>query len=463
MSIAEAEAPPGNVFVRHPRAVSAAYFSSAGESLADEAELESRHQSLLAFISGAEETLKKLPSDTDNDSQPSDALSSIDGTTGKTLRQLLERIQSEWRNVEAYASGLTKAGETRKRKGSRKDLAIELLNLLRGPTKLRSRMVGHIQQIFRVVRRDRDTVAFRLQRDTLSRGSIAYAIEFEDADLRSKTEKLSAAWSSNLSDAETLFELAMNCESDYDFLLGMAVSLGALGKWPLAKQYVDYALVSRPHGSRREGLFLQAVMARRMSIERQSLTEAQERMSDALQSMDEAIREHGGIDPRYFNERATLELWLIEFGRSPEGAPRCQESEMPLQPAEVAAQLQKALPFAAGKLRIQILNGLCYAYLLDEDSARMPGALEQLKDELAGSYPDRPRWPPFALDTVVYTTYRLQRGTATPRQLELWADELTAILGQDDVSSQERRLIGSHASEIAEYSTRGKSTTATPG
>jgi hypothetical protein len=452
MSVAEAEAGDREVFVRHPRTVSTAYLASpSGVLLADEAELQIREQSLHAFISGAEEAQNKLRGIDGMATEQADILNIIDDSTRKTLRQLLERIQSEWRNVEAFATGLTKAGETRKKKGSRKEVAIELLTLLRDPTKLRSRMVDHIQQIFREVRRDRDRVAFRLQRDTYSHGSIDYPIEFQDSDLRIETEKLSAAWTSNLADAETLFEVAIRCESDYECLLGIAISLGALGRWPLAKQYVDYGLVSRPPGQRREGLFLQGVMAKRMSFEKQSLSEAQERMQDALESVDAAVREHGGHDPRYLNERARLKLWLIEFARSPEGAPRSEQNETPIVLEDVISDLNQAVLLASGKLKIQILNSLCYAHLLSEDLERLPEALDLLRSALTTTYPDRSKWPPFALDTVVYTMYRLQRSHATLRTLKGWSEELTTVLEQADVSSQERRLIGAHASEIAEY------------
>jgi hypothetical protein len=452
MAVAEAEARDREVFVRHPRTVSTAYLDSpSGVSLADEAELQIRHQSLLAFISGAEEAQIKLRGIDGTTTEHADVLNLIDGSTGKTLRQLLERIQSEWRNVEAYATGLTKAGETRKRKGSRKEVAIDLLALLRDPSKLRSRMVDHIQQIFREVRRDRDRVAFRLQRDRHSHGGIDYPIEFQDSDLRTATAKLSAAWSSNLADAETLFEVAIRCENDYDCLLGIAVSLGALGRWHLARQYVDYGLVSRPPGQRREGLFLQGVMAKRMSFEKQSLGEAEERMQDALESVEAAIREHGGQDPRYLNERARLKLWLIEFARSPEGAPRSEQNETPFALADVITDLNEAVVLASGKLKIQILNSLCYAHLLSEDFEGLPTALDHLRSALTNTYPDRSKWPPFALDTVVYTMYRLQRSQATLGTLKSWSQELATVLEQADVSSQERRLIGAHASEIAEY------------
>jgi hypothetical protein len=452
MEVAEAEAPAGEVFVRHPRSVSTAYLATpTGVSLADEGELQIRHQSLLAFISAAEEAQKKLQKADGATAHTADILSIKDDSTKKTLRELLERIQGEWRHVEAYASGLTKAGETRFRKSSKKAVAVELLSLLRDPTKLRSRMVDHIRQIFREVRRDRDRVAFRLQREMVSRGSIVYPIHFEDDNLRNATERLATGWTSNIADSETLFEAAIECSSDYDCLLGIALSLGALGRWPLAKQYVNYALVSRQPGARREGLFLQGVMTKRMSIENQSLAEAQERMQDALECVEEAIKEHAGVDPRYFNERATLKLWLIEFARSPEAATAANLDGITCSAAKVAAELREALPLATGKLRIQILNNLCYAYLLDDDAKQMPEALDELKTTLSSAYPDRSKWPAFALDTVVYTTYRLQRHTASARVLKAWADELVAVLEQEDVSSQERRVIGGHAVEIAEH------------
>jgi hypothetical protein len=185
-----------------------------------------------------------------------------------------------------------------------------------------------------------------------------------------------------------------------------------------------------------------------MSIGNQSLSEAWSRMQDALESVTEAIREHGSIDPRYFNERAVLKLWMIEFGRSPEAAQ--YKFEPPYDPAEIAEELHRAVSLASGKLKIHMLNSLCYSYLLSGSTARMSQTLEELRNALGNTYPDRSKWPAFALDTVVYTTYLLKHDTELT-QLKSWYDELTASLDQSNVSSQERRLIVSHANEIAEF------------
>jgi hypothetical protein len=459
MKVALSDARDSEVYVRHPRTMSMSYRSAEGGiSLADHVELNIRKHSLEAFIFGAEEVEKKLGNE--GVSAIGDILDAKDDLTGKTLRTLLEEIQSVWRNVEAYATGLTKAGETRSNKGSNKELTIQLLSFLRDPNSLRSRIIKQIHLIFREVRRSRDTVAFRLQRETAGRGSVVYAIPFESEALREVTEQRSAQWSSTLDDAVRIFDVAIGCEDDYECLLGIAVSLGAIGRWPLAKQYVDYAIAVRPDGECREALFLQAVTAKRMSIEDESMSQAMKRMHGAVERMEKLIQADAAIDPRFSNERAALQLWLIEFARNPEGAPIAKQQKTTFTPLVVATDLAKAVTLAAGKLKILILNNLCYAYLLAEDFKRMPQALDDLKEALTEAYSDRTNWPAFAVDTFVYTSFLLHRkkpsqdskGQPVIDQIlcKGWVGELRGILEQNGISSQEKRLIGGHANEIAE-------------
>ncbi|HKR63362.1 MAG TPA: hypothetical protein VJZ00_06485 [Thermoanaerobaculia bacterium] len=442
MTIARSEVPDGPVCVRHPRTMSASYRTDGRVALADRREMKIREQSLIAFIDGAEEVQKKILSG--ESAHGGDILDAKD-SKGKTLRSHLETIQSEWRNVEAYATGLTDEGETRAKKKSRKKDAIDVLNYLRDPDRLRKRIVDEIQKIFGAVRRNRDTVAFHLQRKTASRGSVVYPMKFRDPALQQATEELSADWSTTLDDAKRLFDVAIRCEDDYECLLGIALSLGAIGRWPLAKQYVEYALVGRDPRQTREGRFLRAITIKRMSIEEESSARTFTRMQTAIESLEELIKETSTVDPRYYNERAALKLWLIEFANRPESAPVAKAT---LLPQLVASELEDALAHATGKVKLLILNNLCYAHLLEED-AEQKTALKNLRNALTDMYSDRTSWPPAMVDTVVYTSFRLRGKDAKKEDLLGWAEELREV-GRTSQVTQERHVIATHANEIAE-------------
>lgn len=431
--IAASAGTPRDVFIRHPRSLPLVLDPATAPS---RQELQARRASLEAFIEAAAVASARMPSD------------SIAERDRHAQRDFISRIQDEWASVEGYTIALTSLGETETDPQSKRTLAIELLSAMRQREQLRQRVRNEIRAIFREVRREHDTAAFRLQTSTPppSKGSVPYRIDFEDLGLRIRTERVCERWFASLADAESIFEAAIQIEDEYESLLGIAISLGAIGQWRIARHYVDHALLGRPEGMRREGLFLRAVTYHRMTMEAESLAAGVSRMTRALQSVEAAIEEHGGIDPRYFNERAVLKLRLLDFARS-NGEESIDRQTFTIEQAE--AELTAALATEMSPtLRIRILNNLCYSYVATGDRERTAAALEQLEAALTARHADRTEWPAFLTDTIAYGAFRLHGDRATPEMLKAWAQELSVIASRADVSYQESRLIQTHAAEI---------------
>ncbi len=424
---------PRDVFIRHPRSLPLVLDAATAPS---RQELQARRASLQAFVEAAEEASARIASD------------SIAERDRHALRDLISRIEDEWASVGDYATALTSRGETETGAQSKRTLAIELLSAMREREQLRQRARDEIRAIFREVRRGHDTAAFRLQASTPSpsRGSVPYPIDFTDSGLRIATERVSERSFASLGDAETIFDLAIQVEDEYESLIGIALSLGAIGQWRVARHYIDHALVGRPQGMRGEGLFLRAITYNRVTMEAESFAAGVSRMTRALESVEAAIAEHGGIDPRYFNERAVLKLRLIELARS-KGEELIDRQTLTIDQA--TAELTAALATEMSpKLRIQILNNLCHAYLAADDRERLAATLEQLESALAASYAGQTEWPAFVTDTVIHAAFRLHGDRATPEMLKAWSKELSEIASRADVSYQESRLIRTHATQI---------------
>jgi hypothetical protein len=429
-------------FVRHPRIFSGAYRPADGMSQ-DEFihSLVVRREELELFVRTASDALEQRP---------------VTGTVNppgvskyETLYQMILKIQDKWSSGETLASAIETAPSS-SGGGKQEQLARELLKFLRDDKALIDRVRMRIQEIFEETARGLGVLGARLQSaDLTSPGSVLYPLRFHDSMLTQRVMALAERWTITVSEAALLFdEAAKHTTRNYDFLLAIAVSLGAIGRWSIAELYVEHALriaESEPDLPAHEAHFFRALCLRKSLASEEPPEVNLDRLVRGIQEI--ALARAAAADPRYLNELAVLHGLLLD--ESIPDSFTFPEDVRVIDRDAVAKMLLDALKLdPLPKLGVQIRNNLAYISLHGSDDAKATMYLEQLEDFLTKTYP-RTKWPSFVLDTVLYGHFRLYKGDDISI-VKGWLDELRPVTQRRDMTPAELRPVVAHINAMQE-------------
>ena len=366
-------------------------------------------------------------------------------------KDLIEQIQNEWTVTNSLATALEK-NEDMEPRTEHAATAAKLLEFLRNHRKLFDTAKERVAKLLTETTRKHEILAFHLQTDPTEtgHGDVKYRFEFNDSRIAALIDRLVAKSFVSSAEATELFVTGLDSTSNYERLLAMAVSLGALGRWQLAEQAAGRAILEAeaesvsPH----EGHFLKAV-----AIRKQKTTPR--RLGLALADLDAASTERGDTgflttpDPRYLKEEATIKLIWRRKTLETDG----EIYEDLYAPDVISGLLERALRSATDqKLKVEILNNFCYLYATPPtaDTSKAQRYLAELEKTLAEWTPNRHAWPSPIRDTVTYTHFQLAPFETTElSKYEAWAKELDTI-PDTDFNSDDLRWVKAHRREIHE-------------
>lgn len=437
-------------FVRHPRVFSPKYWPPTDHDDITIADLSLRRESLELFINSTEAFL----------SSPSEALA--EGTVSATL----EQVRKDWRDVEALATAFVTDGEMSVRPStapaSPKRVAKELLDFLRDPErKFYDYVTSRVEQIFGDLRRERELLGVQLNAKVseATLPGVMYGIEFESPTLRNRVADYGRRWSISFEEAATLYTVApeeiVNDKeqvNDYERLLAMSVSLGAIRRWAIAERYAEHAMRFGKNQPVHEAQFFQAFCHRKRSRMGESPADSVKRMRAAKKMLD--LAENGRkanncpIDARYLKERAVLYLEWLDLVNVPENQSLREPDTPELKQIEELLRQADSVAGDDAKMKITIYNNFCYLYLNDlpERAADARMYLDELWDALERFGVKDP--PSLIDDTVVWGRFKL---TLNPERsfLETCNKRLTSIAKGQDLTPGERLTIERHCFEVA--------------
>lgn len=423
-------------FVRHPRVFSPKYWPANDHNDESIAELKLRRDSLEVFINSA----KDAPGE------------------GKVPASL-EQIRKEWRDVEALATAFVRDGEMkvgpRNAVASPKRVAKQLLEFLRDPQrKFYEHVTTRVEQIFSELRRERELLAVQLHANVKDETlpSVMYSIEFTSPTLRRRLADYGRRWNISFDEAAALYEVPAEQVSDYERLLAMSVSLGAIRRWAIAERYATYAMQFASEVPVHEAHFFRAFCHRKNSRVGESTRRAVARMRAAKELLDtaETQRKADGarIDARYLKERAVLYLEWLDLVKA-SGNEALREADTPtLETIETLLREADAAAGDDGKMKITIYNNFCYLYLNDlpareKDARQYLGDLQQALEHYGVKNP-----PSLIEDTVVWGTFKLAADEERSL-LETWHRRLTSLAKGRDLTPGERETLERHYCEVA--------------
>ncbi len=433
-------------FVRHPRVFSPKYWPPKGHDEDSIAELKLRRESLEVFINSTEVF--------------------VDGGQTGSVPTTLEQVRKEWRDVEALATAFVKDGEMQvgpsNAPASPKVVAKKLLEFLRDPKrKFYEYVTSRVEDIFSELRRERELLAVQLNAEVKSETlpSVIYSIEFQSSTLHGRVAEYGRRWNISFDDAATLYvvgpeekEKEQEDVDDYERLLAMSVSLGAIRRWAIAERYATYAMQFGKDKLMHEAHFLRAFCHRKNSRSGESPRRIIRRMKAAKGILDLAEKQRkdagAAIDARYLKERAVLYLEWLDLLSVPENhglrepeTPTLQEIEDLLRQADDAAGDD-------AKMKITIYNNFCYLYLnaLPDRAVDAKHYLDALQHALESYGPKDP--PSLIEDTVVWGRFKL---TANPERsfLKSCQQRLVSIAKGQDLTPSERETIERHCFDVA--------------
>lgn len=292
--VSAAAANDGTVsFVRHPRIFSA--MNRPQEGMTDEFihNFRQRRDSLSLFIAAATALTERRDSNRALD----------------RVQAMVMDIQNQWNAGESLASALAIAGED-----EREQRAATMLRFLRDDSALVQAARDRILEIIEQADRSHLLLGVELQSShNLEVRTIPYAAELESPRLAQCIRDLADRSTVPVAEALSLFRTAAaDAVSHYDFLVGAAISLGTMERWPLAVRYADLAITEAVHHNALpyEARFFRAVFLRELARLKSNRDEARDLLRDALSSLDAAAAEHSLTqpepDPRHARERALL-------------------------------------------------------------------------------------------------------------------------------------------------------------
>lgn len=442
-------------FIRHPRIFSAGYrVPPNGKEREWLDDLRLRQGSLQVFLDIARYILPPDPA-------TRDAKKDEEVKNSNDLEAAFKRIRDEWSKVEALATAVERKGEIELEKAAADPakIARDLLEFLRDPKRhLYKRAISRIREIFFEVQRERELLAIHMPDGEPRQESarIFYPIEFKAPPLEERMSKLSGRWSVTISEAKSLFDLLVDESApEYERLLAIAVSAGAIGQWRVATRFAKFALEvgQQTEGlSLHEGHFFHAVCMRKNSRRGETAEMTAERVWKALKELQIAMRFRKG-DPRYLTEYAAQLLYILE-ARDPKPQ---QALDVPL---EIARALRQARRGAADdrKLLTQINNDRAYLYIALHTDQRAQGSVDTernlrraeraLRDlEKALGALGSTDWPAFIEDTVVWGKFVLH-GEDADAPLDDWLERLRKIAQKPDLSPNEHELVLRHRQAV---------------
>ena len=221
---------------------------------------------------------------------------------------MIEQIQTEWKRRTAplprwkrttNSIPLTDHAAT----------AAKLLEFLRNHQKLFDTAKERVAKLLAETTRKNTRSSHSNWQDSSDRNGAwrcKYRFEFQDRNVAAVIDRLVGKSFVSAAEATEIFAAGLESTSNYERLLAMAVSLGALGRWQLAEQAAGRAVLeAEAEGiSAHEGHFVKA-----LAIRKQKNTP--KRLGLALADLDAATTERTarGLptpDPRYLKEEATI-------------------------------------------------------------------------------------------------------------------------------------------------------------
>jgi hypothetical protein len=444
---------PHGPIVRHPRVFSNAYHFASGSDPRLPT-LERRRASLQLLIASGSTRAKEMTEQGDV---------AATRPLSRDPKVLIKKIQEEWNVTNSLATALE--DDTASPRTKPAATAATLLKFLRNREELFTTAQSRVADMLAATTRKQEILAFQLQTDPAEtgRGDVKYRFEFKDPSISAVIDRLVGKSFVSLAETTELFTAGLKTTSNYERLLAMAVSLGALGRWQLAEQAAGRAILeANAEGvSSHEGHFVMAV-----AIRKQRLTP--ERIVKALADLNTATveRKEAGLptpDPRYLKEMATIELiWsrkTVDDGATfnPEFAPMAEH---------IVELLDQAMTLTSDlKLKVEILNNFCYLFATPPtiDKARARRYLQELEKTLTEWTPDRRLWPSSIRDTVIFTNFQLASPATPLSDYEAWAKELDSI-PVTDFNSDDRYWVKTHRKAIHDVilEQRGQATAKPP-
>ena len=409
-------------FVRHPRIFSDRYRSA-----------EKPNDEFLQRLTQGREVLQlflKAADSATNDKSKAEQSEDEPAAEQDELQNLVKSIEQRFGGGETLALALEDAGEI---DADDSKLAIDLLSFLRDDGELERSARKRVQQIWDEALRGLGVLGIKMQ-TTEALGSVIYPVLLDDPELTELLNAYASEWKITIAQALDFADKASRSPriGTADFFLATAISLGAIGRWPLAEEYAGHAVTKRAkeRKSTAEAKFFRALCIRK------SDRGADPQLRDSMIYLHDAIKERGP-DLRYLNELAVQEALM---------AATPEERDVAIRRFEEVLNAPSVTP----KLRLQSINNLAFTQTRKgpiPDRAAAEHYLDRLERELE-NIGTRDLWPPFATDTLIYGRFKLRKDPIDVEELQRSVAELAPILQRADLTRTEFRDIREHVREM---------------
>jgi hypothetical protein len=367
---------------------------------------------------------------------------------------LISELKNEWRAAQALAGSVAYTSAR---------LMGDVLQLLFEEDELLAAVDRHVEKEIAHLRRGYEFLGWVIQGgpQTGTRGDMEfgtagavtrldslwmpYWLQFYSIGLQERAKSLQLDMAVSWQQFAQFFRSLLSEPDEYETLLAMAFSLGALGHWQLAESYCRRALEAEggPEVARHEGLFFLAICHRKHAPSIRRLKTALKLLERADSTRGE-VGEHPVEDPRYLKEKAVIIYYLNDLAVG--GAEREEIPDL----ASVEQILRRALDACAvtdEKLEIQIVNNLCYLYAehgRPEDQEKTRHLLDRLVMYYSSRLSDRLLWPPSAIDTVAWVKVRLKGPRATLEEISDSIRWLEGVNYRSDLTPLENKQVKLH-------------------
>lgn len=293
----------------------------------------------------------------------------------------------------------------------------------------------------------------QLLRATLQ--AMPYTLKFYSSDVSLPLASLRNAAKYKLSEIYEIFLKELKQDSNqkevsvrYEWWLEIAFMFGTLNKWELAELVCKQALsVGKDSNfmAIHEAYFLLSICCRKNNPEhlfRRHL-EGIELVDYAL-SIKQPNEPENYIDPRYLKEKGThILLMHKEFHQ------QAINSKFPLaeQGLDLLFQALELCQENDSTLIIQIYNNIIF-YYIDSDSISNIEELKEYREKLLDLQqeiePDEMNWPPFVLDTIAWSKWRLYKNISPEKCETKILKRLQKALESKELNAHERSDILNH-------------------
>jgi hypothetical protein len=412
-----------DAFIRHPRTFSDPYHPAGKPTDEFMERLNQRRELLRLFLNAADSATDGKSSAEQSEDKPA--------VTQEELQKLAKSIEQSFGGGETLALALEDTGEIDA--ADQATLAKELLSFLRDDDELERKARIRVQEIWNEALRGLGVLGIKMQ-TTEALGSVLYPIKLEDPELTELVKEYALRWNITIAQALEFAEKASRPTiRTSDFFLATAISLGAIGRWPLAEEYAGHAITQRLKDgeSTREARFFRALCVRKTA------READPKLRESIADLYKAITECGSDpDLRYLSELGVQEARLATTPEERDTAIRQFEEVL-------------ASPSITAKMKIQTLNNLAFIHT-HKHPITNPGAAQDYLARLEKEFGkvSRKTWPPYVIDTLVYGRFQLRSDTIEPAELQRAIEELEPIQHRGDLTRAEFRIIQGHVLEM---------------